>query len=344
MSRIKRPQLNLMEVCGTHTMSIARHGLKAVFRKDVNMLSGPGCPVCVTPAGMIDAAIEASKMPKTIVTTFGDMIKVPGSSSSLEKEHSKGADIRIVYSPYDALDIARANLSKQVIFLGAGFETTAPTIAATVVSAKDKKVKNFSVLSMFKTIPNALKAILSIKGRKIDGFLLPGHVSAIIGEKPYGFIAKKYGVPSVISGFEPEDILGSVNILLEMISNKTPCVINNYTRAVKPEGNVIAREMINTVFEETDSDWRGIGEIPKSGLVFRKAFCFYDAQKRFGIKALRPKENINCICGKILSGLSGPADCRLFGKACTPQNPVGPCMVSSEGACAAHYKYGRLTV
>jgi len=342
MNNPRRSQLNLMEVCGTHTMAIARHGLKSLFSKNVNMLSGPGCPVCVTPAGMIDAAIEASRIPRAIVTTFGDMLRVPGSHSSLEKERSNGADIRIVYSAHDALDIAAANKSKEIIFLGVGFETTAPTVAATVISARERKIKNFSVLSMFKTIPNALKTVLAVKGRRIDGFLLPGHVSAIIGEKPYRFLARQYGVPGVISGFEPADILESEKMLLGMINGKEPRIINQYTRAVKPEGNVIAQETISEVFESADSEWRGIGRIRKSGLVFRKKYRAFDAQKRFGIKVLHPKENVNCICGKILTGLENPESCKLFGKACTPQNPVGPCMVSSEGSCAAHYKYGKM--
>jgi hydrogenase expression/formation protein HypD len=335
-------RINLMEVCGTHTMAIARNGLKSKFPKNVLMLSGPGCPVCVTPAGMIDAAIEISKIPGVIITTFGDMLRVPGSASSLEKERSAGADVRMVYSPHDALDIAVSNPKKQVVFLGVGFETTSPTIAATVIWAKKRNIKNFTVLSMFKTIPNALKAILAVKGRHIDGFLLPGHVSAIIGEKPYAFLSAKYGVPAVISGFEPTDILKSVEILLAMIDNGISSVENQYSRAVKPEGNSIARKTIYTVFEEADSQWRGIGCIPKSGLVFKKVFATFDSARRFKIKINNDsKENSNCICGNILTGLNAPQECKLFGKACTPQDPIGPCMVSSEGACAAQYKYGK---
>ena len=333
--------INLMEVCGTHTMAIARAALKSKFPKNVKMLSGPGCPVCVTPAGMIDAAIETARLSKTIITTFGDMIKVPGSSSSLEKERSLGSDVRIVYSPQDALEIAKLNPKKEVVFLGAGFETTAPTVAASVIWAKKRKISNFSVLSMFKTIPNALKAILASKERRIDGFLLPGHVSAIIGEKPYQFLAKKYGIPGVIGGFEPQDILKSVNMLVEMINSGVPSILNQYTRIVRPEGNPIAQDTIAEVFDIADSDWRGIGVIPKSGLVFRKAFIAFDTVKRFKIKVHDTKENKNCICGRILTGLSSPEECKLFGKTCTPRDPVGPCMVSSEGACAAQFKYGR---
>jgi hydrogenase expression/formation protein HypD len=333
-------KINLMEVCGTHTMAIARNALKSKFPKNVVMLSGPGCPVCVTPAEMIDAAIEISKLPGVIITTFGDMVRVPGSASSLEKERSAGADVRMVYSPHDALEIAASNPKKQVVFLGVGFETTTPTIAATVIWAKKRKIKNFTVLSMFKTIPNALKAILAVKGRHIDGFLLPGHVSAIIGEKPYAFLSEKYGVPGVIAGFEPDDILKSVEILISMINSGNPSIVNQYSRIVKPEGNPIARETIYTVFEDADSRWRGIGRIPKSGLVFKKAFSAFDAARRFKIKIKNIEENTNCICGNILTGLNAPQDCKLFGKVCTPQNPIGPCMVSSEGACAAQFKYG----
>lgn len=329
-----------MEVCGTHTMAIARSALKGKFPKSVKMLSGPGCPVCVTPAGMIDAAIEAAGLPGTIITTFGDMIKVPGSASSLEKQRALGRDIRIVYSPQDALEIACQNPKKQVVFLGAGFETTSPTVAASLIWAKKKKVRNFSVLSMFKTIPNALKAILAVKGRRIDGFLLPGHVSAIIGEKPYAFLASKYGVPGVIAGFEPRDILTSVDMLLDMINLRTPEIRNEYSRIVRPEGNPIAQDTIAEVFEEADSDWRGIGIIPKSGLIFKKPYASFDAAKRFKIKVLNTKDNDQCICGRILTGLNSPIECKLFGKACTPRDPIGPCMVSSEGACAAQFKYG----
>jgi len=339
MKNIKR--INLMEVCGTHTMAIARNGLKSKFPGNVVMLSGPGCPVCVTPAGMIDAAVEIAKMPGVIITTFGDMVRVPGSASSLEKERSAGADVRMVYSPHDALDIAASNPKKQVVFLGVGFETTSPTIAATVIWAQKRKIKNFTVLSMFKTIPNALKAILAVKDRRIDGFLLPGHVSAIIGEKPYAFLSAKYGVPAVISGFEPDDILKSVEMLVAMIDSGAPSVKNQYSRAVKPEGNPIARETINTVFAEADSQWRGIGCIPKSGLVFKKAYSAFDAAGRFKIKSGEKKENAYCLCGNILTGLNAPQDCKLFGSACTPRDPIGPCMVSSEGACAAQYKYGK---
>jgi hydrogenase expression/formation protein HypD len=335
-------RINLMEVCGTHTMAIARNALKSKFPENVTMLSGPGCPVCVTPAEMIDAAIEISKLPGVIVTTFGDMLRVPGSASSLEKERAAGADVKMVYSPYDALEMAVSQSKKQVVFLGVGFETTSPAIAATVIWAKKRKAGNFTVLSMFKTIPNALKAILAVKGRRIDGFLLPGHVSAIIGEQPYAFLSGKYGIPGVISGFEPYDILKSVEILLGMINAGKASIVNQYTRIVNPEGNPIARKTINTVFEEADSAWRGIGCIPKSGLIFKRSYSAFDAARRFKIKITQGRENTGCICGNILTGLNGPQECKLFGKACTPQNPIGPCMVSSEGACAAQYKYGNI--
>ncbi|MFH1368154.1 MAG: hydrogenase formation protein HypD [Elusimicrobiota bacterium] len=334
-------KLNIMEVCGTHTMAIARHGLKKLFPPQVNLISGPGCPVCVTPQEDIDRAIEISKLPGVTVATFGDMINVPGSYSSLAEEKGKGADVRIVYSSFDALDIAIHNPNRKVVFLGVGFETTSPTIAATVLQAKKKKVMNFSVLPMFKTIPNALKAILSIKERKIDGFIMPGHVSAIIGPRPYGFIAKQYKIPAVITGFEPDDILEGVKMILKQIVDGKPAVEIQYKSIVKPEGNKTAQAVLAKVFKTVDSNWREIGKIPKSGLAFKPAYRKFDASKIFKVKLPKTAQHRTCLCGKILLGLNAPEDCPIFGKACTPGRPVGPCMVSSEGACAAAYKYGR---
>jgi hydrogenase expression/formation protein HypD len=337
---MKTTNINIMEVCGSHTMAIARHGLRSLFPPQVKLLSGPGCPVCVTPAEDIDKTIELAKLPGVIITTFGDMVHVPGSYSSLEKERGKGADVRIVYSPEDALEIAKANPDKKVIFPGVGFETTSPTIAAAVIQAKREKVKNFFVLPMFKTIPNALKAILDIKERKIDGFILPGHVSVIIGSRPYGFIAKKYGVPGVVTGFEPDDILEAVKMILKQIAERKPKIEIEYTNIVTPEGNVTAQKILKKVFREVDSNWREIGRIPKSGMVFRPAYAAFDASKVFKIKQPKTRENKGCLCGKILLGMNSPRECKLFCKACTPAHPIGPCMVSSEGSCAAEFKYG----
>lgn len=333
-------KINIMEVCGTHTMAIARHGLRKLFPPNVNLLSGPGCPVCVTPAEDIDRAIELSKLPGVVITTFGDMVHVPGSYSSLEAERGKGADVRIVYSPSDALDIAAASPDKKIIFLGVGFETTSPAVAATVLRAKKLKAKNFYVLAMFKTLPNALRAILAIKERRIDGFILPGHASVILGEKPYAFIPKEYGIPGVITGFEPDDILESVKLILKQAVEGKPRIENEYKSTVPPEGNAVARKLLAKVFREEDSNWREIGRIPKSGLALRPEYSAFDAAKHFRIKPPKTKENKGCLCGKILLGLNAPRECKLFGKGCTPGHPIGPCMVSSEGSCAAEFKYG----
>lgn len=338
-------RINIMEVCGTHTVAIARHGLKQLFPAEVKMLSGPGCPICVTTTADIDRAIAIAKLKNVIIATFGDMIHVPGSYSSLEKERSSGGDIRIVYSPVDSLNIARENPSKQVVFLGVGFETTSPAIAATVIIAKKKKIKNFFVLPMFKTIPNALRAIIEAGMNSADkmhlhAFILPGHVSTIIGSKVYEFISKEFGIPGVISGFEPKDILDSVDMILAQIRDKKPRIEIQYTRSVRPDGNKTARATLKRVFQETDSDWRAIGIIPKSGLVFNSLYKDFDAGIKFPVKVLSKKDPKGCSCGEILLGNVTPLDCTLFGTSCTPSSPIGPCMVSSEGACAAEYKYG----
>lgn len=321
-------------------MSIARHGLKKLFPPQINLLSGPGCPICVTPTGDIDKSIAIGKSKNVILATFGDMFNVPGSTSSLSKEHGKGMDIRVVYSSSDALQIAEKSTKNEVVFLGVGFETTSPTIAATVLKAKQKKVKNFSVLPMFKLVPPALMAILKIKQRKIHGFILPGHVSAIIGSKPYDFVSREFNIPGVISGFEPEDILESVKMLFDQIKNRKSGIQIQYTRSVTQQGNKIAQQILKDVFRVTDSEWRGIGSIPKSGLTFNKNFDEFNALNRFKIKISKTQEPKGCLCGKILLGLNSPRECRFFGKACTPSNPIGPCMVSSEGTCAAVFKYG----
>ncbi|MFC1501325.1 hydrogenase formation protein HypD [Elusimicrobiota bacterium] len=338
MPKIQK-KLNFMEVCGTHTMCIAEFGLKKLFPENVNMLSGPGCPVCVTPIEDIDRSVELSKFKDVIITTFGDMIRVPGSVSSLEIERSKGADVRIVYSPLDAVEIAKENPKKEIVFIGVGFETTSPAIASTLIIAKKKGIKNFSVLPMFKTIPNALKTILDTKNKKIDGFLLPGHVSTIIGVTPYEFIPEKYKIPCVIGGFEPKDILRSVDMLISQISDGKPSVEIQYTRAVSKEGNKEARKILSQVFIQTDSNWRAIGNIPMSGLTFNSSYLGFDATKRFDVKLPKAKEPRGCKCGEVLLGLKKPKQCGLFGKRCVPSDPVGPCMVSSEGSCAAVYKY-----
>ncbi|HAX62142.1 MAG TPA: hydrogenase formation protein HypD [Elusimicrobia bacterium] len=329
---------NIMEVCGTHTMAIASSGIKLLLPKNINLISGPGCPVCVTPAGIIDSAIELAKN-GCIITTFGDMLRVPGSISSLEKEKSNGRDIRILYSAGDSIKIAKNNLRKEVVFIGVGFETTSPTLAATVKIADKEKIKNFSVLPAFKLIPPALKIILEQKKIKIDAFILPGHVSAIIGSQPYKFISEKFNTPAVITGFEPSDILEGIFSILKQIKSNKPEIEIQYRRAVKPQGNPFAVKLLYSVFEETDSQWRGIGTIKNSGLKFTKKYDNYDALKKFKIKIKSVEEPAGCLCGKVLTGIAKPQQCGYFGKKCTPSNPIGPCMVSSEGTCAAYYKY-----
>lgn len=328
-------KVNFMEVCGTHTVAISKSGIRSLLPKNIRLLSGPGCPVCVTPQSDIDSAIEIAKKKNVIFTTFGDMLRVPSNSSSLEKELSKGADIRIVYSPADALETAKTNPSKEVVFMGVGFETTSPLIAATILQAKKEIIKNFSIVSAFKLIPPALKALLSDKSIKIDGFILPGHVSTIIGSKPYEFI----NIPCVISGFEGEEILESIEMLLKQIENGAPKVEIQYKKAVKAEGNPDAVNILYKVFEPCDSVWRGIGMIPDSGLKLREEFKEFDAARKFNIKISKTEEPKGCSCGDILKGKKIPTDCKLFKKACTPINPIGPCMVSSEGACQAYYRY-----
>ena len=331
-----------MEVCGTHTMAIARFGLKSLLPPNIKLLSGPGCPVCVTPTDYIDKAVAYAGIKDMIVTTFGDMMKVPGSRSSLEIARSEGGDVRAVFSTLDALDVAAKNKQKRVVFLGVGFETTAPTIAAAINRAKKMKINNFSVLAGNKTMPPALKALVDDKDIKLDGFILPAHVSAIIGSRPYGFIAKDHKIPCAIAGFEPLDIMQGIYMLLRQIRKKLPMVEIQYKRVVKPSGNTLAQKLLRDVFIPSDSRWRGLGVIPGSGLGIRKEFSAFDSEKKIEVKL--PKEapdNRRCLCGEILKGKSLPTDCALYGKACTPERPVGPCMVSSEGACSAYYLYNR---
>ena len=334
-----KEEITLMEVCGTHTMAIARYGIRNLLPPNIRLLSGPGCPVCVTPNSDIDRAISYSKKENTIIATFGDMMKVPGSSSSLSKEKSLGRDVRVVYSTTDAVRLAIQNPTKRVIFLGVGFETTAPTVAASIRDAKERGLRNYYVLSAHKLIPPALKALLDDKEVKIDGFILPGHVSTITGTKVYEFIPKDYGVGCVVAGFEPLDILQTILMLIKQIRNRDPKVENQYTRSVKKEGNLKAKMLIEEVFQPCDAEWRGLGNIPKSGLGMREEYADFDAERKISVEVEETKEHPGCICGEVLRGRNIPLDCSLFGKGCTPENPVGPCMVSSEGTCAAYYRY-----
>ncbi len=336
---ISKKKLRLMEVCGTHTMSIFRHGIRSVLPGTITLLSGPGCPVCVTAQKDIDAFVEFAKLKDVIVTTFGDLIKVPGSTSSLGREKAEGADVRIVYSIFDAVNIAKENRDKDIVFCGVGFETTIPTIAAGILMAIEAGIENFCVYSANKLTPPALAALMETKGVKIDGFILPGHVSVITGTNAYRGTFEKYDIPSVISGFEPVDILKAVLILIEQNENNAPALVNAYERAVKDEGNVKAKKIMNQVFELCPATWRGIGEIPFSGMGLKKEYQAFDAALKFNMKLSDVPEPKGCDCGKILMGLKTPEQCGLYKKKCTPMTPVGPCMVSGEGSCAAFYKY-----
>jgi hydrogenase expression/formation protein HypD len=329
-----------MEFCGGHTFAILQNGIRDLLPSNLELVSGPGCPVCVTAISDLDKAIFLSHLPQTIITTFGDMVRVPGSHGSLASARAEGADVRIVYSTMDALDIAQENPQSQVIFVGIGFETTAPTIAASIVEAQRREIDNYHVLPLGKLCPPVMRALLKMGETKIDGIIGPGHVSTIIGSKPYEFIPREYGVPFVISGFEPLDILLTVEMLVEQIEEEDPKVEIAYRRGVKPEGNAKAQQLMEEVFEVSDANWRGIGDIPRSGLSIREKFSHFDALKAYNIEPGPPREPKGCICGEILRGIKNPKDCRLFRLVCTPENPVGPCMVSSEGSCAAYYRYG----
>lgn len=331
--------ITLMEVCGTHTMVIYRHGIKHLLPENIRLLSGPGCPVCVTPNAFIDKAIAYCHLPGCIVTTFGDMMRVPGSYSSLEREKAEGYDIRVVYSTLDALEVAEKNVDKKVIFLGVGFETTAPTAASSILAAQKRGLRNYFVTSGHKVMPPALKALVDGKSVKVDGFILPGHVSTIIGSKPYSFLPREYDRACVIAGFEPLDIIQGILMLVEQIVSGNPTVEIQYRRVVREEGNPFALKSMEEVFEPTDAEWRGIGMIPGSGLKIRKKYQRFDAEANFEVHVQPPIEKKGCICGLILQGIKVPTECKLFGKVCTPESPVGACMVSSEGTCAAYYKF-----
>ena len=337
--------IRLMEFCGGHTHAIMRYGIRQLVPKTVEMRSGPGCPVCVTATADLDKAIALAHLPKVIITTFGDMIRVPGSYSSLQQARAEGADIRVVYSTIDAVEIAKANPEKSVIFIGIGFETTAPTIAASILKAQREKIENFHVLSLNKLTPPVMKALLDLGEVKLDGIICPGHVSVTIGSHPYEFIPKNYGVACVISGFEPLDILLCIDKLVEQIENGQPGVEIAYSRGVKPEGNPKALELMGKVFEIGEANWRGIGAVPQSGLKIRREYGHFDADKafsgllRFAGSDKPAKEPKGCRCGDVVRGAAMPPECKLFRKVCTPERPIGPCMVSSEGACAAYYQY-----
>lgn len=338
--RITTKPIRLMEVCGTHTVSIFRSGVRSILPKTISLLSGPGCPVCVTDQAEIDAFIALAKSKDVILTTFGDLMRVPGTVSSLQKERAQGRDIRIVYSTTDAVEISQKNRDKKVVFLGVGFETTAPTIAAAILSANQLGLDNFFVYSAHKLVPPALTALMSLKGVKIDGFILPGHVSIIIGLNGYRGFFDSYRIPCVVAGFEPTDLLRAIFMLVEQTENDTPALENAYGRVVTEAGNTKAQRILRQVFETTDAAWRGIGVIPNSGLKIKPAYAAHDAEKAFSLVLPEvSKEPAGCACGEVLTGSKIPPECALFRTACTPLDPVGPCMVSSEGTCAAYYRY-----
>lgn len=339
---MKLGQVKLMEVCGTHTMAIAKSGIRSLLPENIRLVSGPGCPVCVTPAGAMDAILRLSERQDVILASYGDMIRVPGSvpGDNLLRRRARGARVEIVYSPMDALELARNCPNFQVIFLGVGFETTAPGTAAAILAAAEEELSNFSVLSLLKRVEPALRALISEGEFDVQGFLCPGHVATIIGEKGFSFLPAEFNMPAVISGFEPEDILASVYRLLRQIEGNGPKLENTYTRAVSPDGNLLAVRMMERVLEFRSDTWRGLEEIPSSGMGIRKEFERYDAQLRFGIDLTCGEGRTACRCGEVIRGRLAPGMCPLFGKRCVPEDPVGPCMVSSEGACAAAYKYG----
>lgn len=332
--------MSFMEVCGTHTMAIYRFGLRSLLPPEIRLVSGPGCPVCVTPNDYLDRAIAICRLPEVITATFGDMMRVPGSSSSLLLERAKGADVRIVYSPLDAVALAEKNPDKKVVFLGVGFETTAPTVAASILAARAKGLGNYLVLASNKTIPIPMQVLASDPEIAIDGYICPAHVSAIIGADAYKPLADEFHTPCVITGFEPADMLHGILMLAEQVLAGESRVEIQYSRVVRPEGNVKAQGILAEMFEVCDVPWRGIGVIPGSGLQIREEFSAFNAEVMLPVTVEPLKEHPGCSCGEILKGKMAPSQCKLFGKICTPENPVGACMVSSEGSCAAAFRYG----
>jgi hydrogenase expression/formation protein HypD len=331
--------VHLMEFCGSHTHALLRHGIRDLLPPTVAMHSGPGCPVCVTSARDIDTAIAIAELPEVTVATYGDLVRVPGSRGSLEHARAGGADVRIVYSALDAIAFAEQNPSRLVVLVGIGFETTAPTIAASLITAAQKGLHNYRVLSLLKLTPPVMRALLALGELRIDGILCPGHVSVIIGTKPYDFIPREHRVACAIAGFEPLDILRAIDLLVRQIEGSSPTVDNAYERAVALQGNEVARDLIARVFSPGEAEWRGLGPVPDSGLVLREEYAPFDALREFQVNVPEAVEPAGCRCGDVLRGGISPQECPMFGTACTPEAPVGPCMVSHEGACAAYYAY-----
>jgi len=337
---VTRP-LRIMEVCGSHTMAIFRNGIRTILPEGMELISGPGCPVCVTSASHMDAFISIADRPGVRIAIFGDLFRVPGSYGSLANASSRGAKIDIVYSPMDGLEIAQNNPNELVIFLGVGFETTTPGIAATILAAKNQNIKNFAIFSTQKTMPAPMHDLLSDPALKIDGLLCPGHVSSIIGAGAWEPLVAEFGLACVVGGFETADLLKSLTLLARQVGKKKPKVENLYPRAVSWEGNLRAKKMVEEIFEPADMEWRGLGILPNSGLKIRDKYADFDAESRLDIDLIETPEPKGCKCGEILKGMNTPKECALFDTVCSPGNPIGPCMVSSEGTCAAYHKYGR---
>ena len=336
--------LKLMEVCGGHTHTIFKYGIEDLLPPNIEMIHGPGCPVCVIPMGRTDDAIMLAQQPGVIFTTYGDAMRVPGSKISLLDAKAAGADVRMVYSPLDALKIAKKNPDRHVIFLALGFETTSPSTALTILQAAKDNVENFSAFCNHITIVPALKAMLDSPDLQLDGFVGPGHVSTVIGTRPYEFVPREYGTPLVVTGFEPLDILQSVYMIVKQIIEGRAEVENQYGRVVARYGNQRALEALFEVFEPREYfEWRGLGSIAHSGMKLRQKYAAFDAERKFSVPGLRVADPKACQCGEILKGVKKPWECKVFGTACTPETPIGSCMVSSEGACAAYYNFGRLS-
>ena len=329
----------LMEVCGTHTVAIARNGIRGLMPEGVRLASGPGCPVCVTSNHDIDKVIALARVPEVTIATFGDMTRVPGSTSSLLAEQAAGRSVEIVYSPLDALKLAADNPNRQIVFVGVGFETTTPLVAMAIKRAKAAGLSNFTVYGAHKNMPGALEVIVADPQLKVSALILPGHVSTIIGMEPYQFLAEKYGIPGVITGFEPVDVLQGIAMIMRQLHEGRAEIEIAYSRGVMPQGNPVALAAINEVFETCTATWRGLGEIPGSGYRIREEFADFDAMRRFQPDVEPTREHKGCRCGDVLRGIMAPSDCPLFRTVCTPENPVGPCMVSSEGSCAAYFRY-----
>ncbi|MDW8068351.1 MAG: hydrogenase formation protein HypD [Anaerolineae bacterium] len=340
-ARSNRP-VRLMEFCGGHTHAILRFGIPDLLPPTVELLSGPGCPVCVTAATDLSRAVVLASIPGVILTTFGDMMRVPADRGrSLARARAEGADIRIVYSPLDALEVARQNPHRTVVFLGVGFETTAPMVASAVLAAEAEGIRNFVVFSTHKRTPPAMRAILDAGEVRLSGIIGPGHVTTVIGLEAWRFLPQEYGIPCAVAGFEPLDVLRAILALVEMLEDGQPDVVNAYPRSVRTGGNPVALETMERVFEITEAEWRGLGTLPASGLRLREEYAPYDAERVFPLEIEVAPDPPGCRCGDVLRGGLRPTECPLFARACTPQNPIGPCMVSAEGACAAYYHYGR---